>query len=227
MTDVETDAKIIQQAHKRGRMVVFAALAAGIGIAVLLMGWFWQPPAALVEAVSVRSQEDGGVPRPRQGLILTDENRGRVLFGRSCDSCHPGGGAGGGERGGVDLLNPEFRRDFKTEADIIQLIRNGTCEMPAFSRFVLADDVVAQIAQYVLARAKAHPSAASKSPLPALDGPGIIKYKCTDCHNAIDKPFDARDVQVLFALDEMSKCGGLTSEQKNVLRTYLQSQQAR
>jgi len=227
MTDVETDAKIMQQAHKRGRMVVVAALAAGLGIAVLLMGWFWQPPAALVQVVSANAQQDGGVPRPRQGLILTDENRGRVLFGRSCDSCHPGGQAGGGERGGVDLLNPEFRRDFKTEADVVQLIRNGTCEMPAFSRFVLADDVVSQIAQFVLARAKAHPSASSKPPLPALDGPGILRNKCMNCHDTIDPPLDPRDVQVIFALDEMSKCAGLTTEQKSVLRTYLQSQQGR
>jgi len=165
----------------------------------------------------------GEVPRSRQGLVLTAENRGQVLFGRSCDSCHPGGREGRG----VSLLTPEFRRDFKTEADIVQLVRDGTCNMPAYNRFLLADEDLVPIAQFVLNRAKVAATAASAPPLPALDGPGILQHRCASCHARIDKPIDARDVQVLYALDTMAKCAGLTTEQKTVLRTFLQAQQAR
>lgn len=217
------DAKSIQRAHRRGRMALGLAVILGVVFAGWLAGWLGHPPVILSQAQVAGAKREDGVPRPRQGLVATAENRGKVLFGRSCDSCHPGGREGKG----ADLLSPEFRRDFKTEADIIQLVRQGTCEMPAYNRFFLADDDLAQIAKFVLGRAKSDPSAASRPPLPALDGPGILQNKCASCHAEIDKPIDARDVQVLFALDDMAKCGGLTAEQKSVLRTFLQAQQQR
>ncbi|GEM_PF-5860646 len=147
MTEVETEAKIMQQAHKRGRMVVLLALVAGVGIAVLLMGWFGQPPAALVQVVSVHSQQDMGVPRPRQGLILTNENRGRVFFGRSCDSCHT---AGKETSLGAGLVSRQFKRQYDTEAKIIRLVREGGFDMPIFSKELISDADLSEIAKYVI-----------------------------------------------------------------------------
>jgi mono/diheme cytochrome c family protein len=155
--------------------------------------------------------------------VLATDNRGQVLFGRYCDSCHPGGREGKG----IDLLSPELRRDFQTESQVIQLVRDGTCKMPKFDRFLLADADLGEIAKFTLDRAKAAVSASPSSPLPPLDGQGIFQNKCVVCHNSIDVPIDPRDVQVLFALDQMGKCAGLTAEQKTALGAFIRSQQVR
>lgn len=213
----------LEAAHRRGQLTILAAGVLGVLVVGWLSGWLGPSPSGFALINEPATGPEAGVPRLRQGLVLTTENRGQVLFGRSCDSCHPGGREGRG----ADLLSAEFRRDFKTEADIVQLVRGGTCTMPAYNRFILADDDLAQIAKFVLGRAKAAPSATSRPALPALDGPGILKIKCMNCHATLDPPLDPRDVQVLFALDEMAKCAGLTAEQKTVLRTFLRAQQGR
>lgn len=211
----------IAKAHGRGRVAVALAAVLGIAVAGWLAGWFG-PSVAVMQNLTIFQSRGGEMPRPAHGLVLTSENRGQVLFGRSCDSCHPGGGEGRGP----SLVSPDFRRDFLTERDVIQLVRDGTCEMPKFDRFLLADDALAEIAKYVKARAASVGALEGKPQLAPLDGPGIFQQKCADCHVRIDKPVDARDVQVLYALDEMAKCGGLTTDQKSVLKTYLQQMQA-
>jgi hypothetical protein len=95
--------------------------------------------------------------------------------------------------------------------------------MPAYSRFLVSDGDLSEISKFVVSRAKAvDPS----PPPPPLDGAGILEKKCNNCHATIEPHLDPRDVQVLFALNDMAKCAGLTAEQRNVLRSYLLAQQA-
>ncbi|MEK7214033.1 MAG: cytochrome c [Chloroflexota bacterium] len=221
MNEPRGDATRIARAHRRGMTLLVLSLVLGVAFTGWLQGWVGSPHFSVTAGVGGGAATGGAVPRARQGLVANAENRGQVLFGRSCDSCH----SAGGEGRGVALVTPEFRRDFKAETDIIQLVRDGTCRMPAYSRAFLADGDLAEIAKFTLARARAAPGAQASPPLTPLDGRGILETKCLSCHNTIDKPLDARDVQLLFALDEMAKCAGLTAEQKAVLRTFLRSQQ--
>ncbi len=202
-----------------GLGLLIFAIAAGLGLTFWLGTWGTQQ--RVQTAIAAAGGEVAQMPHPRTGLVPSAENLGQVLFGRYCDSCHPGGNAQKGE----NLLNAEFRRDFHTEAEVLQIIRDGTCTMPAYTRFMIPDNDAAEIAKFTLARAKAAGASDPSPALAQLDGKQIMVAKCADCHNRIDKPLDARDVQVIFALDEMSRCAGLTGTQKDALRTYLRSQQ--
>lgn len=211
-----------RQAHRRGLALLGAAAVLGVGMAVWLGSWGadFRVRAAIIQGGGEAIER----PHPRAGLVPTNENRGQVLFGRYCDSCHPGGE----KNKGKDLLGPEFRRDFRTEGDIVQLVREGTCVMPAYNRFVLPDADVAEMAKFTLARAKAAASTDPTPPLPALDGQGIMNQKCDACHNTIDLPLNPRDPQLLYVVDTtMARCAGLTAQLRTELRTFLLEQQRR
>jgi mono/diheme cytochrome c family protein len=78
-------------------------------------------------------------------LVDGVDNHGQVLFGRYCDSCHPGAGAGTG----ANLRTAQSHRQYSTEDSIIRLVRAGGFDMPAFPSQMLSDDDLAQIATYV------------------------------------------------------------------------------
>ena len=78
-------------------------------------------------------------------LVERSDNRGQVLFGRYCDSCHPGGRAGIGS----DLEGTQVKRQYTSEDKIIKLVRSGGFDMPAFSTSLLSDEDLANIAVYV------------------------------------------------------------------------------
>ena len=84
-------------------------------------------------------------PGERPSLVLTSENRGQVLFGRYCDSCH----YGGNENIGASLRSAQFKRTFNTPEKIIAFVRAGGFDMPAFSRSFLSDADLDAIAAYV------------------------------------------------------------------------------
>ncbi|MBI4498541.1 MAG: cytochrome c [Chloroflexi bacterium] len=237
---------VVQRVHLRGLAVLAFAVALGLGVVLGLGMWDAQHRGVaspregragvvlglgtwLAQRSGVAAAAEGGgraeqMPRPRTGLVATNENRGQVLFGRYCDSCHPGGR----EQKGKDLLGPAFRRDFQTEADVVKLVREGTCVMPAYDRFFLPDGDVAEIAKFVVARAQAAASADPTPPLPPLDGQGILGQKCAACHDTIDLPLNPRDPQVLYVVDvDMARCAGLTAQQTTALRTFLLEQQRR
>jgi cytochrome c5 len=156
-------------------------------------------------------------------LILTAENKGQVLFGRYCDSCHPGGEEGRGK----SLISTQFLRDFQKDSDVTQLAREGTCIMPKFSRFLLADGDMGEVSKFVVSRAKA--STQGASPLPPLDGASILGQRCANCHDGNNIPYiNPRDPDTLKTLEtEMATCAGLTVDQRKVLREYLLAEQSR
>lgn len=213
-----------RRVHLLGLGMLALAIALGLGVAGWLAGWYGPERVALLELLPGANRPGVDMPRPRQGLVLRGDNRGQVLFGRYCDSCHPAGDVGRGE----SLVSPEFQRDFQNEFQITQLVREGTCLMPKFDRFLLADADLDEIVRFTISRVKAIVARDSLSPLPPLDGPAIIKEKCATCHDTVDPPLDPRDPHVLYVMElEMARCAGLTAVQEQVLRDYLLSQQGR
>jgi mono/diheme cytochrome c family protein len=66
-----------------------------------------------------------------------DPLRGRDLFRRTCEMCHPGGGAG---------LGPDLRSSEMTLHQIADLIRTGSDPMPFYQLDILSNEQVADIA---------------------------------------------------------------------------------
>ncbi|MBM2826183.1 MAG: Cytochrome oxidase, cbb3-type, subunit [Dehalococcoidia bacterium] len=225
MNENTTDIRALKRAHLQGKAVLALGVVLGLAFSLWLSGGLG-PPRSLLSANSLAlgNHSENTMPRLRHGLVLTEETRGRVLFGRYCDSCHPGGEEGRGE----SLVSEEFQRDFQNEFQITQLVRDGTCIMPAYNRFFLADGDLAEIAKFALGRSQAAAQVRATAPLPPLDGPGIMQQKCANCHDTVDPPLDTRDPQVLYVMElEMARCAGLTAVQKETLRTHLLSQQVR
>lgn len=209
--------------HQKGMLLVAAAIVLGLALAGWLVGLYGTRPAFLIE-VSPKADVTGSARAELgQGLVLRSDNRGQVLFGKYCDSCHPGGDTGRGS----SLLIPEFRRDFQTEAQVTQLVRQGTCKMPAFDQFRLSNEDLGQIVTFVLARSRTAAQASGAAPLPPLNGPGILEQKCNKCHGIVAPVLNPREPRVLSALDglSMARCAGLTSGQRETLQTFLREQQ--
>lgn len=209
-------------AARSGLALLGLSVVLGIAFSGFVGGWFGITVVDVSNRLPFGHATSGEMPRPRQGLVLTPDNRGQVLFGRYCDSCHPAGR----ESKGADLLGREFRRDFQNEFQISQLVREGTCVMPKYDRFLLGDDDLAEIAKFTLARAKTAAAADGAPPLPPLDGPKIMQEKCVTCHNTLDPPLDPRDPQIIHAVEvDMGRCAGITAVQQKVLVDFLLQQQ--
>ena len=146
---MERDARsaMVQQAHRRGQAVLLVAAAAGVGVALWIVGVFGATPASLFQNFSVSPPSEQSVPRLRPGLVATTENRGRVLFGRYCDSCHT---AGQETSLGSSLRSRQFKREFNTEAEITRRIREGGFDMPVYSKDLLSDADMDEIVRYVM-----------------------------------------------------------------------------
>jgi len=84
-------------------------------------------------------------PRPAVGLVERSDNRGQVLFGRYCDSCHPAGREGIGS----DLEGTQVKRQYTSDEKIITYVRAGGFDMPAFPKTLISDEDLAAIAAYV------------------------------------------------------------------------------
>ena len=123
-----------------GRGLVLLAVLLGVVVFVIIARMGTGPTSGAPEAM--------GRAVPSQlspALVDGVDNHGQVLFGRYCDSCHPGAGSGIG----ADLRAAQSHRQYATEDSIIRLVRAGGFDMPAFSGQMLADDDLAQIASYV------------------------------------------------------------------------------
>jgi cytochrome c551/c552 len=97
--------------------------------------------------------DTGGVPRSRGGLVATADNRGQILFGRYCDSCH----TSGRNMIGPSVRTRAFKNEYNTPDKIINLVRKGGFDMPAFPTYVLSDDDLREITQYVLSLPEENP----------------------------------------------------------------------
>lgn len=97
---------------------------------------------SLLTWMRARLDLPGTIPRPGAG----DATRGLEPFVRHCAACHGAGGTGGVAGGGTFVpaiagVDP---------VTIVEAIRVGPFEMPAFSPAVLDDDTAADIAAYLM-----------------------------------------------------------------------------
>jgi mono/diheme cytochrome c family protein len=121
-----------------GAILGLAAFAWLAGVGVTQTAWLAPPRSAMSAAA----------PRPAAGLVERSDNRGQVLFGRYCDSCHPGGREGLGS----DLEGTQVKRQYTSEDKIIKKVRSGGFEldMPVFPKSLISDEDLATLATYVL-----------------------------------------------------------------------------
>jgi mono/diheme cytochrome c family protein len=140
-------------------MLIALAAILAVGVVLVLKEWSADPnaPGSLLTKIvggptlSVGTPADGtatpgSVPRPRTGLVATSQNRGQVLFGRYCDSCH----TAGREMIGPSLRTAQFKDEFNTESKIAEVVRSGGFEMPAYPPTLVTDEELQKIAEYVL-----------------------------------------------------------------------------
>ncbi|HEU5318994.1 MAG TPA: cytochrome c [Chloroflexota bacterium] len=144
-----------RSAHRRGLATLAIGVLAGLAVAGCTAAWptrnelaAGSPASGLVSWINALPVESNRTiaPGERPALVLTSENRGKVLFGRYCDSCH----YGGNENIGASLRAPQFKRSFATREKIAEFVRKGGFDMPAYSRTFLSDADLDAIAGYVL-----------------------------------------------------------------------------
>lgn len=148
------NALALRRVHARGATMLLLGVLAGVAVFACTAGLQTRAKLATgsaagdliswVNALPVeRSHPITSGDRP--SLVLTSENRGRVLFGRYCDSCH----YGGNENIGSSLRDAQFKRTYTTPEKIAEYVRRGGFDMPAFSRAFLSDADLDAIAAYV------------------------------------------------------------------------------
>lgn len=128
---------------------LFGILSVVIGVGLGLAVFAWISGPATVQASWLTSRPSHAVvaPRPAVGLVERSDNRGQVLFGRYCDSCHT---AGRETSLGPSLRSAQFKRQFRSEEQIARVIREGGFDMPAFGADRIAEEDLTVIAAYVL-----------------------------------------------------------------------------
>jgi mono/diheme cytochrome c family protein len=131
-----------RRVHVLGIMSVVGGAVLGVGVFAWLAGVGVTQTASLAPS---RSAVTAVAPRPAVGLVERSDNRGQVLFGRYCDSCHPGGREGIGS----DLEGTQVKRQYASEDKIVNVIRSGGFDMPAFPKNLISDEDVATLASYV------------------------------------------------------------------------------
>lgn len=137
-----------RQAHIWGIVLLALALLLALAVALWEISSSAGPTTPVFGSTSYQDIRQGkvGLPQARTGLIATNDNRGQVLFGRYCDSCHPAGLAGVG----ASLRNAQFKREFTSTAQISETVRKGGFEMRAYPAEFLSDDDLNDISQYIL-----------------------------------------------------------------------------
>src|SRR5581483_10591825 len=133
----------VRAAHRKGRLLLGLSLAAGLLCAGGIGGWWGSGPEAGVPRLAGDAASGAAQPHPRSGLVATAQNRGQVLFGRYCDSCHASGRQ---TPQGNTLRSAQSKRDFATATRITDKVRKGGFDMPAFTRDSLADEDLQAIA---------------------------------------------------------------------------------
>jgi mono/diheme cytochrome c family protein len=142
----------LRRARTRGRLTLAFSIVAGLVVFGWIANWggsqtaVWEG-AAFLDGIAPRQQDAASLPlRARESLVLRSDNRGQVLFGRYCDSCHPAGNEGLG----ASLRSAQFKRTFTTQERIVAYVRRGGFDMPAYPPDFLPDADLADIAAYVL-----------------------------------------------------------------------------
>ncbi len=137
----------MRRARRLGVVALTVAVLLGALLAWVELSAASRSASPLTRSLSVRREPSGTpVPSARVGLVPTIDNQGKVLFGRYCDSCHPGGDKGIG----ADLHSVQVKRQYKTLEDIMKVARKGGYDMPPFPKTLLADSDLEEIGGYVL-----------------------------------------------------------------------------
>jgi mono/diheme cytochrome c family protein len=134
--------RVPRRTHLFGLVTVLFGILLGLGAFAWVAGAGAAQTAWLAPARPSAISGTSGVP---VGLVERSDNRGQVLFGRYCDSCHPGGGAGIGS----DLESTQVKRQYTSDDRVIKLVRTGGFDMPRFDTSLLSDDDLANVATYV------------------------------------------------------------------------------
>ncbi len=129
--------------------LVSLIIAVTLGAALALMELRANTRSATPQVRALSYRQDPGetaVPWSRVGIVPTADNRGMVLFGRYCDSCHPAGREGIGS----SLRSAQVKRGFASVDKITKLVRSGGFDMPPFRKDLLSDGDLGAIGGYVL-----------------------------------------------------------------------------
>jgi mono/diheme cytochrome c family protein len=78
--------------------------------------------------------------------VPTSENRGKVLVGRYCDSCH----TDAREMTGPSLRTAQFKGQYRSADEIIHFVRTGGFDMPAYPETLVSDAEMQLISEYIL-----------------------------------------------------------------------------
>jgi mono/diheme cytochrome c family protein len=131
--------KTSRGAHGSGLgLLVFTTLLAVV-VVLGVVTWSTTPRPLLAR------EQPAGVPRPRAGLIPTSENRGQILFGRYCDSCH----TAGRQVLGSSLRSAQFKNQYPTIDKIVQVVRTGGFDMPPYPPDLLSDEDLRKIVEFI------------------------------------------------------------------------------
>ena len=130
-----------RQVRTLGLSVIGAAIVLGV---LLVFG------LSLLSSVSATGSPSdtgrgAGPPEPATGLVDTGSNHGQIMFGHSCDSCHPGGDAGQGP----SLRTAQIKSQYTSDDKIAAYVRKGGFDMPAFGTDRISDADLAAIAAFV------------------------------------------------------------------------------
>ena len=145
---------MLSRARVRGLTSLAIGVLAGLAVFALTAAWPSRSQAtgtgpagfaAWINRLPVESSH--AVPAgERPSLVLSSENRGQVLFGRYCDSCH----YAGNENIGPSLRSTQFKRTASAQK-IAEYVRKGGYDMPAYSQAFLSDADLAAVVEYVRA----------------------------------------------------------------------------
>jgi mono/diheme cytochrome c family protein len=131
--------KTSRRVHRAGLgLLVFTTLLA-VGVVLGLVSW------STTQRPLLAREQPAGVPRPRAGLIPTSENRGQILFGRYCDSCH----TAGRQVLGPSLRSAQFKNQYPTIDKIVQVVRTGGFDMPPYPPDLLSDEDLRKIVEFI------------------------------------------------------------------------------
>ncbi len=114
-----------------------------VGARVKVEGTLQNDGSVLAEEIEVQRPRATPIPLPPPSGTPTP---GQSLYDAQCASCHGAGGIGGS---GPALNTSEFARQFRSDAQIVKVVRRGDDDMPAFSQSVLSDADLAAIVGYI------------------------------------------------------------------------------
>lgn len=99
--------------------------------------------SALTSALLVSACDSNSpAPAPTTVAAPTGVERGKVVYARYCNTCHPGGGRGAGP----DILGPAQTAG---DGQLKTIVRNGKNRMPPFGESTISDEDLDSLVAYM------------------------------------------------------------------------------